>query len=408
MSGDELVVNVDQQEDRLLQDEQEKEQSRDRDDLATRSTSQEAMLDIQTMQHSMRSLAKSVEKLQKPPPTRSNCSDDERRRDSDLQEQHSNSCKRGHSLPTDHAKRNKGKKCRRPNESESSSDSSSSSESSSGQQNDSSNGDDAEGLLRAKTSPDNKVDNGQEDASLSKVLHELDQEYVDAAIGPKVDDQVAKIMNKRLSQRMDIKLLKDKMAKYNRPENCDLIRVPRVNEPVWKSLDSYRKRQDVKLSNIQKTCVAVGGSMAYTLDMLYKNKEKKELDIPALMRSLADTAAMLGHVNIDLSLVRREVMRPILNTEYRNLCNPDHPVTSWLFGDDLQNEMKDVKETNKIGNQMTQRSTASYRYYQRSQGSRSRQYGYNKDFYKGARPRTRYKKFPPKSKAKQSPLLNEY
>ena len=226
------------------------------------------------------------------------------------------------------------------------------------------------------------------------------QEYVDAAIGPKVDDQVAKIMNKRWGQRMDIKLLKEKMAKYNRPENCDLIRVPRVNAPVWKSLDSYRRRQDVKLSNIQKTCVAVGASMAYTLDMLYKNKEKTELDIPALMRSLADTAAMLGHVNIDLSLVRREVMRPTLNTEYRNLCNPDHPVTSWLFGDDLQKEMKDVKETNKIGNQMTQRSTASYRYHQQSQGSSSRQYGYNKDFYRGARPRTRYKKFPPKSKAK--------
>ena len=71
VSGDEVVVNVDQQEDRLLQDEQEKEQSRDRDDLVSRSTSEEAMLDmIQTMQHSMRSLAKSVEKLQKPPPTR--------------------------------------------------------------------------------------------------------------------------------------------------------------------------------------------------------------------------------------------------------------------------------------------------------------------------------------------------
>ena len=395
MSGDELVVNVDQQEDRLLQDEQEKEQSRDRHNLATRSTSQEAMLNmIQTMQNSMRSLEKSVEKLQKLPPTRSNCSDDERRRDSDLQEKHSNSRKRGHSLPADRAKRNKGKKRRRPNESGSSSDSSGSNESSSGQQSDSSNGDDAE------TSTDSKVDNCQEDASLSKVLDELDQEYVDAAIGPKVDDLVAKIMNKRWSQRMDIKLLKEKMAKYNRPENCDLIRVPRVNAPVWKSLDSYRRRQDVKLSNIQKTCVAVGASMAYTLDMLYKNKEKTELDIPALMRSLADTAAMLGHVNIDLSLVRREVMRPTLNTEYRNLCNPDHPVTSWLFGDDLQKEMKGVKETNKIGNQMTQRSTASYRYHQQSQGSSSRQYGYNKDFYRGARPRTRYKKFPPKSKAK--------
>ena len=146
--------------------------------------------------------------------------------------------------------------------------------------------------------------------------------------------------------------------------------------------------------------------MAYTLDMLYKNKEKADLDIPALMRSLADTAAMLGHVNIDLSLVRLEVMRPTSNAEYRNLCNPDHPVTSWLFGDDLQKEMKDVKETNKIGNQMTRRSTASYRYHQQSQGSSSRQYDYNKDFYKGLGQGLATKSF--LRKAKQSPLLNEY
>ena len=91
MSGDELVVNVDQQEDRLLQDDdchQQEDpllQDDDRHNLATRSTSQKAMLNmIQTMQNSMRSLEKSVEKLQKLPPTRSNCSDDERRRDSDL------------------------------------------------------------------------------------------------------------------------------------------------------------------------------------------------------------------------------------------------------------------------------------------------------------------------------------
>ena len=43
ISIDELVVNVGQQEDRLLLHEQEKEQSMGRDELATRTTSQEPM-----------------------------------------------------------------------------------------------------------------------------------------------------------------------------------------------------------------------------------------------------------------------------------------------------------------------------------------------------------------------------
>ena len=121
--------------------------------------------------------------------------------------------------------------------------------------------------------------------------------------------------------------------------------------------------------------------------MRYKNREKTDIDVPALIRSLANTAAMLGHVNIDLLQMRRKVMRPKLSAEYRNLRNPDHPVASLLFSDGLRKEMKDVKKTNKIGRQMSQRSTTSYRYHQQSQGRNSRQCGHNKDFDKAARRR---------------------
>ena len=81
----------------------------------------------------------------------------------------------------------------------------------------------------------------------------------------------------------------------------------------------------MKLSNIQKTCGAVGASMAHTLDMLNKDKAKAKLrHSDPYMRSLTDTAAMLGHINIDLYLVRRQFMRPTRNAECRNFY---HPVT---------------------------------------------------------------------------------
>ena len=155
---------------------------------------------------------------------------------------------------------------------------------------------------------------------------------------------------------MDISILKDKMAKYNRPDNCEMIRVPRVNTPVWKTLEAYQRRHDVKITNIQKTCAAVGSSLAYTLDMVYTAQ---------LIRHVADAAAILGHINTDLSLLRRELMRPKLHTDYRNLCNPDHPVTSLLFGDDLQKEMKDLKETSLIGSKVS----SAYRSYHDGQSS---------------------------------------
>ena len=152
---------------------------------------------------------------------------------------------------------------------------------------------------------------------------------------------------------MDIKILKDKMAKYSRPDNCEMIRVPRVNTPVWKTLESHQRRNDVKITNIQKTCAAVGASLAYTLDMVCKDQSSSDLDTSQIIRYVADAMAMLGHINTDLSLLRRELMRPTLHADYRNLCNPDHPVTSLLFGDDLQKEMKDLKETSMIGSKVS-------------------------------------------------------
>jgi hypothetical protein len=170
---------------------------------------------------------------------------------------------------------------------------------------------------------------------------------------------------------MDIKILKDKMAKYNRPDNCELIRVPRVNTPVWKTLESYQRRNDVKITNIQKTCVAVGSSLAYTLDMVCKAQNSNEIDTSQVICYVADAKTMLGHINTDLSLLRQEFMRPTLHTDYRNLCNPDHPVTSLLFGDDLQKEMKDLKETSMIGSKVS----SSYRNYDRPSSSSLSQQG---------------------------------
>lgn len=265
-------------------------------------------------------------------------------------------------------------------------------------------GDDAEMLIGAKMAAAKKAvedsDKGKDDTTHAKVLDEIEQEYENSVTGPQVEAHVAKTMNKRWETRMDIKILKGKMAKYHRPDNCEMIRVPRVNTPVWKTLDSYRRRNDVKITNIQKTCVAVGSSLAYTLDMVCKDQSSKDLDSSQIIRYVADAAAMLGHINTDLSLLRRELMRPTLHADYRNLCNPDHPVTSLLFGDDLQKEMKDLKETSMIGSKVS----SNYHKFDRPSSSQSSSQGshrYNnyrsREFFRGGRQKARFrKKYHPK------------
>ena len=47
-------------------------------------------------------------------------------------------------------------------------------------------------------------------------------------------------------------------------------------------------------------------------------------------------ALVLGlSANRQVNLARRDLLRPYLNKPYQSLCNPSTPITSYLFGDDL-------------------------------------------------------------------------
>ena len=56
----------------------------------------------------------------------------------------------------------------------------------------------------------------------------------------------------------------------------------------------------------------------------------------------------MGHATYELSLRRRDLMRPSINKELRSLCNQQIPVTDQLFGNDVQNSLKTIKECNKL------------------------------------------------------------
>ena len=61
-----------------------------------------------------------------------------------------------------------------------------------------------------------------------------------------------------------------------------------------------------------------------------------------------DALALLGHRQYELSLKRREAIRPSLKKEYAALCSQNVPVTSLLFGNDFQQQLNNIKASNKI------------------------------------------------------------
>ncbi|CAB4008924.1 Hypothetical predicted protein, partial [Paramuricea clavata] len=78
-----------------------------------------------------------------------------------------------------------------------------------------------------------------------------------------------------------------------------------------------------------------------------------------LLTMNADAVALLGHATHQLSMHRRQAIKPFLpflNKEYATHCSPQGPVTEFLFGDELQSQLNNIKASNKIGNTMASES----------------------------------------------------
>jgi len=70
-----------------------------------------------------------------------------------------------------------------------------------------------------------------------------------------------------------------------------------------------------------------------------------------LLTNSIDIVALLGHAASEISLLRREQMKPALKPEFHALCSSETKASAkFLFGEDLAKQVRDVKETHRIGN----------------------------------------------------------
>ena len=201
-----------------------------------------------------------------------------------------------------------------------------------------------------------------EDALLNEIAQDFES---DEQTDPKVVQKLADIVNKRWGSKLEDAKLKEKLAKYNRPDNCEKLTVPKVNPEIWNKLKHVTRSADLRLANMQKVLVKVGSAVAKSTDTLLAIRaDPEKTSASALTEKLgklvmynADALALLGHVNIELSYHRRDAIKPNLNNEYSSLCGSQVPITGLLFGDELQSQLNNIKATNKIGHTTTAKSS---------------------------------------------------
>lgn len=246
---------------------------------------------------------------------------------------------------------------------------------------------------------DPKLQKGKEDDLLQELakLYESEGSVSDPLSNAKLANLVDKMVKTSLSEEQ----LKEKHAKYNRPQNCENLIGTRVNPEIWSKIRSNTKTKDLKMQKLETSLIK---SMLPTLQLADKLLDLKMNDKPASKTEVCeflalalDSLTLMGHSVNEINLQRRDLIQPDLNDQFRQLCGTQTPISKLLFGDDLPKSVKEINETNRVGQRVSYKKNYStyskYGQYKRDRPSTSQGKSFlYKSQGRGKRPAHQYPK----------------
>ena len=172
--------------------------------------------------------------------------------------------------------------------------------------------------------------------------------------GPAINEQLAKVVTQYLERGMDKESFEKLLEKSVRPENCDRLKVVRVNSAIFNNVSKDTKQEDICLQKVQRPLVAGIINLVTMLDQLLKSSETANME---LLSVLSKTIGILCTSSHELDIRRRWLFKSEMKEEYKALCSESHPVEGELFGDQLSQSVKDLNETNKVTSKLTKRKS---------------------------------------------------
>ena len=186
-----------------------------------------------------------------------------------------------------------------------------------------------------------------------------------SGVGDPIDEDIAETINFMMGQKLDEKALKETNDKYACPANTEFaLIVPKVNPEIWEMTSSVVKTRDLRLQTLQKSLVK--GISAFAQNLSSDNMTEAQ----------QDGLALLCDASFQLSAIRREGIKPDLGQFGRKLCKRPVNSSKFLFGDDLGQTLKELREEKKAmeGMMKPPRSHSSQHHpYKRTGDTRQKQ-----------------------------------
>lgn len=203
--------------------------------------------------------------------------------------------------------------------------------------------------------------------------------------GPPVDSELAKMVNKGLGSVLDHKTegLKELLNKYERPENCEYLEVPKVAKSIWTSRDTGKEIKDSdKL--FQRTQTYLTKGLMPLVQIMHKTINSESEEQEEIFDLALDSFTLLAHAHKDLSCQRKRLLIPAISSQYKALCGDNKSITATeLFGEDLSEQIKKIEETGKITNKLTNKGKSKSNKQERKYTDSAKPRQFFKNYGKG-------------------------
>ena len=178
-----------------------------------------------------------------------------------------------------------------------------------------------------------------EDADL---LADLRKELSEVPEGASLRDDVTQVVNQLWIKERSVPEAKAIFDKYPRPAGLGSHKVF-MNPKLHLRIPKFSQTRDLRLRSAQGAVAAAAVPVATLINTLQNHKQRKEVMDPAVMcPMLTDTVAMLGMASLHINRMRRELIKPNVNSKFRGLCDKAYPESKLLLGDDLYTDMKEA------------------------------------------------------------------
>lgn len=168
-------------------------------------------------------------------------------------------------------------------------------------------------------------------------------------LGPKVNDTLSQVVNSGIRATIDRGVAKELCSKYNRPENCEALIVPKLNKELWNAPTLMKTTKEVDKSfQLSQRYLNQGLiPLVSLMDQLLKTDNSEQFKLAR------DSFQLLAYAHRDLSNIRRQQIKGVVDYKYKQLCNDTTPVTENLLGDELEKQIKTMDEMRKVGKELS-------------------------------------------------------